>query len=125
MGCAPIAHLLYTGESCMRYSPRNPKWINRDRLHFYEDTHAIANNIISKFTRLVLSNGHACALLYSMCHLTGYAISMTDLQQFRQLGSITPGHPENFLTPGVEVSTGPLGQGEMHGKFIKFRFVYE
>jgi len=75
----------------MRYSPSNPQWINRDRL--------------------VLSNGHACALLYSMCHLTDYAISMTDLQQFRQLGSITPGHPENFLTPGVEVSTGPLGQG--------------
>jgi len=76
MGCAPIAHLLYSGENCMRYSPSNPQWINRDRL--------------------VLSNGHACALLYSMCHLTGYAISMTDLQQFRQLGSITPGLPENL-----------------------------
>jgi transketolase len=89
MGCAPMAHLLF-GET-MNFSPHNAKWDNRDRF--------------------VLSNGHACALLYSMLHLTGYAVSMDDLKQFRQLGSITPGHPENFVTPGVEVSTGPLGQG--------------
>lgn len=75
----------------MNYSPRNSKWINRDRF--------------------VLSNGHACALLYSMLHLTGYPVSMDDLKSFRQVDSITPGHPENFVTPGVEVSTGPLGQG--------------
>ena len=89
MGCAPLAHVLF-GE-VMRYSPQNPKWSNRDRF--------------------VLSNGHACALLYSMLHLTGYDLSMDDLKSFRQLHSKTPGHPENFKTPGVEVSTGPLGQG--------------
>ncbi len=89
MGCAPIAHVLF-GE-VMNFSPNNHKWHNRDRF--------------------VLSNGHACALLYSMLHLTGYPLSIDDLKQFRQLGSITPGHPENFVTPGVEVSTGPLGQG--------------
>lgn len=89
MGCAPIAHVLFG--STMNFSPEDPKWINRDRF--------------------VLSNGHACALLYSMLHLTGYSVGIDDLKQFRQLGSITPGHPENFCTPGVEVSTGPLGQG--------------
>jgi len=89
MGCAPIAHILF-GET-MLFSPSNPKWCNRDRF--------------------ILSNGHACALLYSMLHLTGYDMSMDDLKSFRQFGSKTPGHPENFLTPGVEVSTGPLGQG--------------
>lgn len=89
MGCAPMGHLLF-GE-VMKFSPENPKWSNRDRF--------------------VLSNGHACALLYSMLHLTGYNVTMHDLKQFRQLHSQTPGHPENFKTPGVEVSTGPLGQG--------------
>jgi transketolase len=89
MGCAPIAHLLFG--HFMNFSASNPKWLNRDRF--------------------VLSNGHACALLYTMLHLTGYNISMDDLKAFRQLGSLTPGHPENILTPGVEVSTGPLGQG--------------
>jgi len=89
MGCAPLAHVLF-GET-MRFSPSNPKWSNRDRF--------------------VLSNGHACALLYSMLHLTGYDVSLEDLKNFRQLHSKTPGHPENFKTPGVEVSTGPLGQG--------------
>lgn len=89
MGCAPIAHSLYT--KFMNHSPQNPKWANRDRF--------------------VLSNGHGCALLYSMLHLTGYDLSLDDLKSFRQLGSFTPGHPENMVTPGVEVSTGPLGQG--------------
>lgn len=89
MGCAPMAHLLW-GEF-MNFNASNPKWSNRDRF--------------------VLSNGHACALLYSMLHLSGYAVSSEDLQNFRQMGSQTPGHPENFVTPGVEVSTGPLGQG--------------
>jgi transketolase len=75
----------------MNFNASNPKWSNRDRF--------------------VLANGHACALLYSMLHLSGYAVSNEDLQNFRQMGSQTPGHPENFVTPGVEVSTGPLGQG--------------
>jgi len=89
MGCAPIAHLLW-GE-VMKYSPRNPKWSDRDRF--------------------VLSNGHACALQYIMLHLTGYDLTMDDLKSFRQLNSKTPGHPELHITPGIEVSTGPLGQG--------------
>lgn len=89
MGCAPLAHLLWS--EVMDYSPSKPEWWNRDRF--------------------VLSNGHACALQYSMLHLAGYQLSMDDLKNFRQLGSMTPGHPENFVTPGVEVSTGPLGQG--------------
>lgn len=89
MGCAPMAHLLW-GEF-MNYSNENPKWINRDRF--------------------VLSNGHACALQYTMLHLTGYSLKKNDLLQFRQLGSKTPGHPESFVTDGVEVCTGPLGQG--------------
>jgi transketolase len=89
MGCAPMAHLLW-GEY-MNFSGSFPTWPNRDRF--------------------VLSNGHACALLYSMLHLSGYGISLDDLKQFRQIDSLTPGHPENFVTPGVEVSTGPLGQG--------------
>lgn len=89
MGCAPMAHALWG--SIMKYNPANPKWSNRDRF--------------------VLSNGHACALLYSMLHLTGYDVTVDDLKAFRQLGSRTPGHPENHITAGVEVSTGPLGQG--------------
>jgi len=90
MGCAPMAHVLWS--EVMNYSPSNPDWINRDRF--------------------VLSNGHACALQYTMLHLTGYENStLEDLKDFRQLGSTTPGHPENFVTKGVEVSTGPLGQG--------------
>mmetsp|Transcript_33802 Transcript_33802/g.51849 ORF Transcript_33802/g.51849 Transcript_33802/m.51849 type:complete len:699 (+) Transcript_33802:148-2244(+) len=89
MGCAPMAHLLWA--EVMNYSPSDPKWFNRDRF--------------------VLSNGHGCALQYSMLHMTGYNVSLDDLKQFRQLGSKTPGHPESFLTDGVEVCTGPLGQG--------------
>ena len=89
MGCAPMAHVLWT--KYMNYAPSDPKWFNRDRF--------------------VLSNGHACALQYSMLHLTGYDLSLDDLKLFRQCDSKTPGHPENFCTAGVEVSTGPLGQG--------------
>lgn len=89
MGCAPMAHLLWS--EVMNYSPSKPKWINRDRF--------------------VLSNGHACALQYAMLHLSGYNLSIDDLKNFRQLGSKTPGHPESFVTDGVEVCTGPLGQG--------------
>ena len=82
MGCAPIAYLLWT--EIMNYSPQHPTWMNRDRF--------------------VLSNGHACALQYCMLHLTGYDLSIEDLKQFRQLDSRTPGHPENHVTPGIEVS---------------------
>ena len=89
MGCAPMAHVLWS--KVMNYDPADPTWANRDRF--------------------VLSNGHACALLYSMLHLTGYDLSLEDLKQFRQMHSRTPGHPENHVTPGVEVATGPLGQG--------------
>lgn len=89
MGCAAMAHVLWSHE--MKYNPANPNFPNRDRF--------------------VLSNGHCCALQYSMLHLTGYDLSIDDLKQFRQVSSKTPGHPENHLTAGVEVSTGPLGQG--------------
>ncbi|KAL6927823.1 Transketolase [Hanseniaspora valbyensis] len=88
LGLAPAAHIVYRN---MNFNPKNPDWINRDRF--------------------VLSNGHACALLYSMLHVTGYdSVSIEDLKQFRQLNSKTPGHPE-FELPGIEVTTGPLGQG--------------
>mmetsp|Transcript_40596 Transcript_40596/g.85894 ORF Transcript_40596/g.85894 Transcript_40596/m.85894 type:complete len:694 (-) Transcript_40596:128-2209(-) len=89
IGCAPMAHVLWA--KVMNYSPSNPEWIARDRF--------------------VLSNGHGCALQYTMLHLTGYNVTMDNLKAFRQLGSNTPGHPENFMTAGVEVCTGPLGQG--------------
>jgi transketolase len=89
LGDAPMAYLLF--HKFMRHNPANSKWPNRDRF--------------------VLSNGHASALLYSVLHLTGYKVSIDDLKQFRQWGSITPGHPEYGDTDGVEVTTGPLGQG--------------
>lgn len=89
MGAAPMGHVLWT--QAMNYDPANPKWPNRDRF--------------------VLSAGHGCLLQYILLHLTGYDISLDDLKQFRQLNSITPGHPEYGLTPGIEVTTGPLGQG--------------
>eukprot|EP00753_Platysulcus_tardus_P015041 PLAT4736.1.p2 GENE.PLAT4736.1~~PLAT4736.1.p2 ORF type:complete len:707 (+),score=374.04 PLAT4736.1:166-2286(+) len=89
MGCAPMAHVLWG--HAMRYSAADPTWYNRDRF--------------------VLSNGHACALQYTMLHMAGYDVTMDDLKSFRQLESKTPGHPESFATPGIEVCTGPLGQG--------------
>jgi transketolase len=89
LGCAPIAYLLY--HKLMNHDPSDPKWINRDRF--------------------VLSNGHASALLYGVLHLSGYGLPMSQLEQFRQFGSHTPGHPEYGEAPGVEVTTGPLGQG--------------
>lgn len=93
MGDAVMAYVLWTRH--MRYNPKNPDWFNRDRF--------------------ILSAGHGSMLLYSMLHLTGYDVSLDDLKQFRQVGSITPGHPESTLTPGVEVTTGPLGQGFANG----------
>ncbi|HZJ02402.1 MAG TPA: transketolase [Thermoleophilia bacterium] len=93
MGTAPIGHLLWS--SYLKFDPGSTDWPDRDRF--------------------VLSAGHGSMLLYSMLHLTGYDIRLEDLQQFRQWGSKTPGHPENFVTPGVEVTTGPLGQGFANG----------
>ena len=89
LGCAPIAYLLY--HKVMKYNPKDPLWSDRDRF--------------------ILSNGHASALLYGVLHLTGYELPMSQLEQFRQWGSHTAGHPEYGETPGVEVTTGPLGQG--------------
>jgi len=89
MELAPIAHVLWTKH--LRYNPENPNWPNRDRV--------------------VLSCGHACMLLYSILHLTGYKISLEDIKNFRQWESITPGHSEHSITPGVEATAGPLGQG--------------
>ena len=89
MALAPVAYLLYT--RVMRHSPENPEWPGRDRF--------------------VLSAGHASMLLYSILHLTGYGISLDDLKNFRQLGSPTAGHPEYGHAPGIETTTGPLGQG--------------
>jgi transketolase len=89
MGAAPMAYALWTRH--LRHAPTSPDWPDRDRF--------------------VLSAGHASMLLYSLLHLTGYGVSLDDLKSFRQWGSITPGHPEYRLTPGVEATTGPLGQG--------------
>ncbi len=89
MALAPLAYVLF--KRCLRANPRDPAWPDRDRF--------------------VLSAGHACVLQYSLLHLTGYELSLEDLEQFRQWGSRTPGHPERGHTPGIEVTTGPLGQG--------------
>ncbi|MEM8520750.1 transketolase [Flavobacterium sp. PL12] len=93
MALSPLGHVLWS--EIMKYNPNNPKWVNRDRF--------------------ILSCGHACMLQYSYLHLTGYEISLNDIKNFRQLHSITAGHPEYGLTPGVEVTTGPLGQGFANG----------
>ncbi|MGH7863384.1 MAG: transketolase, partial [Candidatus Binataceae bacterium] len=93
MGMAPAGYLLFT--RFMRHNPRNPKWYGRDRF--------------------VLSAGHGSMLLYALLYLTGYDVTLDDIMQFRQLGSRTPGHPECHLTPGVETTTGPLGQGFGNG----------
>ena len=89
MGAAAMAYTIWTRH--LRVNPANPEWFNRDRF--------------------VLSGGHGSMLLYSLLYLSGYKVSMDDLKQFRQWGSITPGHPEYGLTPGVDATTGPLGQG--------------
>ena len=93
LGMAPAAYVLWT--KFLRHNPKNPKWFGRDRF--------------------LLSAGHGSMLLYSLLHLTGYDLSLDELKRFRQLHSKTPGHPENILTPGVEVTTGPLGQGFANG----------
>lgn len=94
MGAAPMAFVLW--DRFMRYNPKNPKWFNRDRF--------------------ILSAGHGSMLQYALLYLMGYdSVTIEDIKQFRQWGSKTPGHPENFVTPGVEVTTGPLGQGIANG----------
>ena len=89
LGAAPMAYVLWTKH--MKYQPKDPHWFDRDRF--------------------VLSAGHGSALLYSLLYMAGYDLSLDDLKQFHQWGSKTPGHPERGHTPGVETTTGPLGQG--------------
>jgi transketolase len=93
LGAAPMAYVLWT--RFLRHNPQNPKWENRDRF--------------------LLSAGHGSMLIYALLHLTGYDLSLDEIKNFRQWGSKTPGHPENILTPGVEITTGPLGQGFSNG----------
>src|SRR6266508_4215868 len=93
LGAAPMAYVLWT--RFLRHNPRNPHWPDRDRFAF--------------------SAGHGSMLLYSLLHLTGYDLPLDEIKQFRQWGSKTPGHPEFRLTPGVELTTGPLGQGFANG----------
>jgi transketolase len=93
LGTAPLAYVLWT--RFLRHNPKNPKWENRDRF--------------------LLSAGHGSMLLYSLLYLTGYDLSLDEIKRFRQWGSKTPGHPEYGLTPGVEITTGPLGQGFANG----------
>jgi transketolase len=103
MGSAPMAYVLF--QKYLKHNPKAPKWPDRDRF--------------------VLSGGHGSMLLYSLLHLTGYDVTMDDLKSFRQWGSRTPGHPESFMTPGVEATTGPLGQGSANavGMAIAERFL--
>src|SRR5690349_11869973 len=105
MALAPLAYLLYT--EVMNHNPANPHWVNRDRF--------------------VLSAGHACILQYSALHLAGYNLSIEELKRFRQWESLTPGHPEVHHTPGIEATTGPLGQGFANGVGFAFaeRFLAE
>jgi transketolase len=93
MGAAPLAYTIWTRH--LRHNPAHPNWPDRDRF--------------------ILSGGHGCMLLYALLHLAGYALPLDELKRFRQWGSLTPGHPEYGLTPGVETTTGPLGQGFANG----------
>jgi transketolase len=103
MGAAPMAYVLW--QHHLKHDPRDPKWPDRDRF--------------------VLSAGHGSMLLYSLLHLAGYDLSLEEIKQFRQWDSKTPGHPESFMTPGVEATTGPLGQGAANavGMAIAERFL--
>src|SRR3569623_1185540 len=93
MGAAPMAYVLWT--DFLKHNPVNPAWADRERF--------------------ILSAGHGSMLLYSLLHLMGYDVPLEQIRRFRQWDSITPGHPERGLTPGVEVTTGPLGQGFANG----------
>src|ERR1039457_170272 len=93
MGAAPMAYVLWT--RFLKHNPENPHWFNRDRF--------------------VLSAGHGSMLLYSLLHLTGYDLPLEQIKKFRQWGSKTPGHPERGITPGVETTTAPFGQGFGNG----------
>ncbi len=93
LGAAPMAYMLWT--RFLKHNPANPKWFDRDRF--------------------ILSGGHGSMLLYSLLHLTGYDLSLDEIKNFRQWDSLTPGHPEHGLTAGVDVTTGPLGQGFANG----------
>ena len=93
MGAAPMAYVLW--DRFLKHNPSDPGWADRDRF--------------------VLSAGHASMLLYALLHLTGYPLSLDEIRQFRQWGSQTPGHPEYGVTPGAEMTTGPLGQGFASG----------
>jgi transketolase len=103
LGAAPMAYVLW--QEYLKHNPKDPRWPDRDRF--------------------VLSAGHGCMLHYALLHLTGYDLSLADLQAFRQWGSKTPGHPEVFMTPGIEATTGPLGQGTANavGMAIAERFL--
>ncbi len=110
MGMADVAYVLWT--KFLKHNPKNPDWENRDRF--------------------ILSAGHGSMLIYSLLHLTGYDVSLDDIKNFRQMGSKTPGHPEYGMTPGVETTTGPLGQGFATGvgmamaeKYLASYFNYE
>ena len=93
LGASPMAYVLWA--NFLKHNPANPKWYDRDRF--------------------ILSGGHGSMLLYALLHLSGYALSLDEIKNFRQWGSITPGHPEHGVAPGVEMTTGPLGQGFAHG----------
>ncbi|MCJ7769682.1 MAG: transketolase, partial [Dehalococcoidales bacterium] len=93
MGAATMAYVLW--DRFLKHNPENPNWVDRDRF--------------------VLSAGHASAMLYSLLYLTGYSLPLEEIKNFRQWGSLTPGHPEYGFAPGVEVTTGPLGQGFANG----------
>src|SRR5574337_246639 len=93
MGTASMAYVLWT--RFIKHNPTHPSWLNRDRF--------------------ILSPGHGCMLLYSLLYLTGYDLTLDDIKNFRQWESKTPGHPESYLTAGVETTTGPLGQGFANG----------
>jgi len=98
LGTAHIGYILF--DRILRYNPENPKWVNRDRF--------------------VLSNGHGSMLLYSLLYLYGFDLTLEDIKNFRQLGSKTPGHPESFLTKGVEATTGPPWTG--HSKRRRYGY---
>src|SRR2546423_3956214 len=103
LGAAPMGYVLW--QKHLKHNPRNPHWPDRDRF--------------------VLSAGHGCMLDYVLLHLTGYDLTLDDLKSFRQWGSRTPGHPEYGVTPGIEATTGPLGQGTANavGMAIAERFL--